>query len=434
MAQDTQDYPVVDAADKVTALIEGELKRTGGVFRLAPCWVGRPGIIVPGRRIKLRDIYFSQTVAVNERWLASATYADNGTYNSVCPPDHGFSYLVIDGRRVMLRRAFEVCPEAMLGSKTRKWDVLPKFFDNWDRIPNHLHPCQDHVRKGLVGKPESYHFPLELNMNPNNNPATPFGCDTSYSDEQVLHYLSGYFKGDNRLTDLCNTINLIAGTGYYTPPCTMHAPGSLVTYELQAASDVSSIPESRVKDMVMPADMLDRDLPCTVDKDGAQAVFEYLLSMVRCPNSGNADNFRREYFRPPVTVRRDNDGSQDFVIYRTGKASEAANPDLYSAKHTVVSQGAAYGLGERAPFGAIVLGGHGVLQVPGKAPVPVETAGIFHTRTQMGGDEVFVAACAAKSVEAHCRSVEDLSLYQHFASGANPESGSLRVPDYVPFS
>ena len=57
-----------------------EIERTGGIFRLAPAWVGRPGIIQPGRRIRLYDDYLRQDVAVNERWLASVTYADNGVY------------------------------------------------------------------------------------------------------------------------------------------------------------------------------------------------------------------------------------------------------------------------------------------------------------------------------------------------------------------
>jgi len=285
------DSPVVNEEADVRDLLERELERTGGLFRLAPSWVGRPGIIIPGRRLKLADIYISQDVAVNERWLASTTYADNGVYNKVCPEEHGLSYIETQEKRILLRRAIEVCPELMLGSSERQWNVLPKFFDNWGRIPNHLHPCQDHVRKGLTGKPESYHFPLELNTNSNDLPSTAFGVDVSYSDAEVLAYLRRYFKGDNRCTDLSVTLNLIPGTGWYTPPCTLHAPGSLVTYELQVASDVTCIPESRVDDMVMPPDLLDRDLPVTVAKDGEEAVFEYILSMLRCPNSGNGDSF-----------------------------------------------------------------------------------------------------------------------------------------------
>jgi hypothetical protein len=39
-----------------------------------------------------------------------------------------------------------------------KWDVLAKFCDNGNRIPHHLHPCDQHCKSGLSGKPESYHY------------------------------------------------------------------------------------------------------------------------------------------------------------------------------------------------------------------------------------------------------------------------------------
>lgn len=433
MTVDFRQFQVVEQENEVRHLVQSECERTGGIFRLAPTWVGRPGIIIPGRRIKLMDLYMSQDVAVNERWLASTTFADNGVYNKVCPEDHGLSYFVIRDKRVMMRRAVEVCPELLLGSPQKTWDVLPKFFDNWDRIPNHLHPCQDHVREGLTGKPESYYFPVELNMNPNAYPSTPFGVDSSYSDEQILSYLRMYFRGDNRLTDLCNTINLVAGTGWFTPPCTLHAPGSLVTYELQVASDVTCIPESRVKDMVMPPDLVDRDIPVTVQKHGEEKVFEYILSMVKCKNSGNRDNFRAEYFRAPAMIREEDEGKQEYVIYRTGKASVKKNPDLYSAKHTKVASGQRFEMKESGAFGAIVLGGHGSLQVEGKEPVQVESASIFPNRYAMGGDEFFVSAEGASKLQAQCDSFEMLSFYQHFASDSNPEATSLEIPEFIPF-
>lgn len=428
MAIDVRTLEVVGEDAGIADLVAREYDRTGGVFRLAPAWVGRPGIIVPGRRIKLADIYMSQEVAVNERWLASATPADNGAYNRLCPEDHGLSYLVVGEKRIQLRRALEVCGELLLGGADRAWDVLPKFFDNRGRIPNHLHPCQDHVREGLTGKPESYHFPIELNVNPNDFPATPYGVDPCFDDDQIRSYLRAYFQGDNRCTDLSRTINLVPGTGWFTPACTLHAPGSLVTYELQAASDVTCIPESRVDDMVMPPDLLDRDLPVSTNQDGREAVVEYILSMLRCPHSGNAENPRSEYFRPPTLVREEAAGSQWFVIYRTGKASEPENPDIYSAKRTRVRSGDRFEVSEPAAFGAIVLGGHGAVRVAGKEPVPVESASIYANRRQLGGDEIFVAAGAAANLEVSCRSYEDLSFYQHFASGAHPEAGSIPIP------
>lgn len=420
-------------SSQIRELVEQEAERTGGIFRLAPTWVGRPGIIVPGRRIKLADIYLSQDVAVNERWLASTTYADNGAYNHVCPDDHGLSYIVIGENLIQLKQALEVCPELMLGSRDKQWDVLPKFFDNWGRIPNHLHPCQKHVKEGLVGKPESYHFPVELNMNRNAFPSTSFGVDPSFTDAQILSYLRRYFTGDNQCTDLGQTINLMPGTGWYTPPCTLHAPGSLVTYELQAASDVTCIPESRVGDMVMPIDLVDRDIPVTLEKDGQEAVCRYILGMLRCDCSGNADNIRQQYFRPPVRIRADDTGRQDYVIYRTGRASEAVNPDFYSAKHSVVYSQSTMDVQERGAFGAIVLGGHGSISLPGKAPVAIESTSIFPNRYTLGGDEFFVTASAAKELRITCNSIENLSLYQHFSSETNPESTSLAIPEFIPF-
>lgn len=418
----------IDQAKAIRDLIEQEVERNGGIFRLAPAWVGRPVIVQPGRRIKLYDDYMSNEVAVNERWFSSVTYADNGIYNKVCPEDHGLSYIVIGEKKILLRDAFDAAGDILLDG--RKWDVLPKFFDNWHRIPHHMHPCDDHVRPGLVGKPESYYFPLEVNMPKNAFPATPIGVDSTYTDAQILGYLSRYFKGDNRLTDLANTINLIPGTGYFMPPCTLHAPGSLVTYELQVASDVTCIPESRVNDIMMQPDLIDRDLPVTIAKDGFDAVCKYMLSMIRCKNAGNGENFRKEYFRPPVLIRQEEGGSQSYIIYRCGKASLPSNPDLYSAKRTVIQPEKTFEISENAAFGAILMAGYGVIRVEGKEPVIIETATIFTDREQIGRDEFFVAACAAKNLRLECRSSEPLVFHQHFASGSNPEAGELKVPEY----
>jgi hypothetical protein len=413
-------------------LIEQEIERTGGIFRLAPTWVGRPGIVQPGRRIKLLDDDMSQSVFVNERWFASVTYADNGVHNRSCPEDHGLSYLVIGNNRVQLREALAYAPDMLLNGK--KWDVLPKFFDNWHRIPHHMHPCGRHVRPGLVGKPESYHFPVELNMNRNAFPHTAVGVDAVFSDTQIMSHLQRYFKGDNRLTDLSLTINLTPGTGYFMPPCTLHAPGSLVTYELQTASDVTCIPESRVNDMVMPPDLLDRDLPVSIERDGIDTVCAHLLSMLRCPDSGNAAHFRKEYSRPPVVLHEEAAGVQSYVIYRCGKASAPRNPDLYSAKRTVVHPGHTLAVREQAAFGGIVLSGHGAIRVEGREPLPLETAAIYVSRDDIGGDEFFVAACAAGKVRLECRSLERLALYQHFASDSNPQACTLAIPEFVPFA
>ena len=420
----------VTGGKAVRELVEMEMDRTGGIFRLSPAWVARP-MMLPGRRMKLADEYISQALSVTERWFASITCADNGAYNSLCPEDHGLSYIVAGDRRVSLRDAVQHAGDLLLGGRT--WDVLPKFFDNRNRIGHHVHPCQEHLRQGLLSKPESYYFPPELNMNRCEFPATAMGIDSTYTDEQIRRYLNRYSKGDNRLTDLGNLINLIPGTGWFMPPCTFHAPGSLVTYEVQAASDVCCVPESRVNDSVMDRGLLDKDLPVTVAKEGEDAVFEHILSIARCRNSGNGENFRQQYFRPPVCIFEEEAGRQSFIVYRCGKASDGHNPDLFSAKKTGVVSGCSLDLRENAAFGAVILAGHGRMWVEGKEPVPIETASMFPTRDHIGGDEVFIAAGAAGRVKVECKSLEDLSIYQHFASSSNPEAGRIAIPDYEPF-
>jgi hypothetical protein len=201
-----------------------------------------------------------------------------------------------------------------------------------------------------------------------------------------------------------------------------------VTYELQAASDVTSIPESRVNDMPMPPDLLDRDIPVTVKKDGFEKVCKYILSMIRCRNSGNTENFRREYFRPPLPVFKTKAGSQHFVIYGCGKSSARKRPDLYSAKKTSVKSDMTLEIGEKGAFGAVVLGGHGSISAKGKKPVSIESVSVFPDRDTAGGDEFFVAACAASELTICCESMEDLKIYQHFASGTNPEAANCAIP------
>ena len=206
-----------------------------------------------------------------------------------------------------------------------------------------------------------------------------------------------------------------------------------MTYELQVASDVTCIPESRVNDMAMPRDLVDRDIPVKIEKDGMEKVAQYILSMIRCRNSGNGKNFRSEYFRAPVLSREEREGAQKWVTYRTGMASEKENPDLCSAKKTTVNDGMTMELSENAAFGAIVLSGHGTVQVDGREALPVENVSMYPDRDSLGGDEFFVAPAAARSFRISCRSMERMAVYQHFASGSNPETRTLRVPEHVTF-
>ena len=78
----------------VAHLVEAEISATGGVLRLAPCWVPRD-FLQPGRRLKLHpdDLYAYglNRGGIDERWFASTTPAANEGRT----PDEGLSYVVV---------------------------------------------------------------------------------------------------------------------------------------------------------------------------------------------------------------------------------------------------------------------------------------------------------------------------------------------------
>src|SRR5262252_3554465 len=88
----------------VKSLVEGSLQETGGLLRLAPCWVPR-SFLQPGKRLKLHpdDLYAFglNRGGIDERWFASTTPAANENRT----PDEGLSYVVAGKRRFTLADA-----------------------------------------------------------------------------------------------------------------------------------------------------------------------------------------------------------------------------------------------------------------------------------------------------------------------------------------
>ena len=126
-----------------------------------------------------------------------------------------------------------------LYKKFGKWPMFSKFFDNKGPLPHHIHHRDEHAAKvGAMGKPEAYYFPPQLNNHGGDFPYTFFGLQPGVTKEQVKEALMNFTKGDNRITDLSAAYRLVPGTGWDVPPGTLHAPGSLCTYEPQMASDV----------------------------------------------------------------------------------------------------------------------------------------------------------------------------------------------------
>src|SRR5258706_2063634 len=89
---------------KVKPLVEAELEGTGGLLRLAPCWVPR-SFLQPGKRLKLHpdDLYAFglNRGGIDERWFASTTPAANENRT----PDEGLSYVGVGRQKFTLKKS-----------------------------------------------------------------------------------------------------------------------------------------------------------------------------------------------------------------------------------------------------------------------------------------------------------------------------------------
>src|SRR5258705_11053929 len=85
----------------VSSLVDTALEDSGGLLRLAPCWVPR-SFLQPGKRLKLHpdDLYAFglNRGGIDERWFASTTPPANENRT----PDEGLGYVVARRQRVHL--------------------------------------------------------------------------------------------------------------------------------------------------------------------------------------------------------------------------------------------------------------------------------------------------------------------------------------------
>src|SRR6476620_8560957 len=226
----------------VRKLVESALEETGGLLRLAPCWVPR-SFLQPGLRLKLdpKDTYAFglNRGGIDDRWFGSTTPAANDSRAE----DEGLSYIVHNGERCTLQNAVAELGGKIIGdaifSKYKKWPVYSKFFDNMGPIPHHMHQSREQAKLvGQEGKPESYYFPPQHNNTGTNFPYTFMGLNPGTTRAQVRKCLEDWNKGDNGILDLPQAYRLTPGSGWLIGSSMLQAPGSLATYEPQRGSDV----------------------------------------------------------------------------------------------------------------------------------------------------------------------------------------------------
>ncbi len=328
----------------------------------------------------------------------------------LAPEDEGMSYVAPTERRedmFLFRDAVDELGAAIIGDELKKtygtWPMYSKFFDYELPLFHHLH-LDDMAagRVGRKGKPEAYYFPPQLNNHLGTFPATYFGFDPDVTREQVRERLLGYLKGDNRITELSRAYRIELGTGWYTPPGVVHAPGSVLTYEPQWNSDVNSVQENVTSGEVYPRDFLVENVP----EDRKQDI-DYIVSLMDWEK--NVDpHYKAHFFRPPVACAQGEEGlSARWVVY--------ANPYI-GGKETTILPGRSARLREAAAFGCIIVQGFGRF-----GPFEAEAAGMLRFG-QLSGDEYFVSEAAAREgvTVSNASRWEPMVILQHFGPN-NPE-------------
>ena len=387
------------------------LSETNGIFRLAPNWVPR-SFLQPGRRLKLHpDHYYALGMnrgGIDERWFGSTTETANENRNH----DEGLSYCVAPtGEKFLLRDAVEELQGEIIGdsiwSKYGKWPVYSKFFDNMGPIPHHMHQNAEQAKRvGQEGKPESYYFPPQYNPTGNNFPYTFMGLEPGTAKEQVVKCLDDWNKGDNGILDLSKAYRLKPGTGWLIPPCVLHAPGSLCTYEPQWGSDVFGMYQNLVEGREVPRSLLTKDFPEEHHDDN-----RYLVDALDWEK--NVDpNFKDNNYLEPVVCTEGEGWADRWIVY-----GRVDGEQLFTAKELTLQPGAKCTITDPGAYSWITTQGDGRI---GSLRLQTPAMICFGELTE---DEVFVTAKrAAEGVEFENTGEGPLVGLRYFGPDAQPDA------------
>ena len=387
------------------ATIRETFDKGGRVFRLLPAFVPRR-FGTAGRRLRLHpDDYYALGMnrgSIKERWFSSVIAAMNGP---LAPADEGLSYVApFSGKpeeKFLLRDAVEELGADLIGAEFKArygtWPMYSKFFDYDGPLFHHLHLNDEAAgRVGLIGKPEGYYFPPQLNNHLGHFPHTYFGWAPETTKEEVRKRLLQYETMDNRITELSRAYRIELGTGWYTPPGVVHAPGSVLTYEPQWNSDVNSIYENVTAGEIYPYEFLVDHCPEDRKRD-----VDFIMSLMDWEK--NVDPYyKKRFFRPPLPCPHSGeDFIEKWILY--------AN-DYFGAKELTIQPGRTVAVKDPAAYGCIMVQGHG------KFGVYDAEAAIMLRFGRMSADEYFVSEGAAKegvAITNHSR-CEPMVILKHF--------------------
>jgi hypothetical protein len=264
---------------------------------------------------------------------------------------------------------------------------------------------------GRKGKPEAYYFPPQYNQIENNFPYTFMGLEPGTTRDDVRRCLENWNKGDNGILYLSRAFKLQQGTGWQIDPGILHAPGSLVTYEPQVASDVFAMFQSIVEGRAIDRSLLVKDVPAEKHHD-----LDFLVGLLEWDANVDPEFAKHNRVFPvasqPFEATEPRGFREQWVCYGTG---------WYSAKELTVLPKRTVTITDGAAYGIILTQGYGMF---GSLRVSTPAMIRFGDMTE---DELFVSAGAAEQgVRIENLSASDpLVILKHFGPG-NPDAEPLR--------
>jgi hypothetical protein len=280
-------------------------------------------------------------------------------------------------------------------------------------IPHHMHQNTAQAKLvGQEGKPESYYFPPQHNNVGNNFPYTFMGFEPGTTRAQVRKCLEDWNKGDNGILDLSRAYRLKVGSGWLIPPCILHAPGSLCTYEPQWGSDVFGMYQSLVEGREVPWALLVKDMPKERHHD-----LDFIVDQLDW--DGNLDpNFKENHYLEPVPVAEtQRDGYIDrWIVY-----GKVAGEQLFTAKELTIDPRAKVTIKDNGAYGLICVQGRGTInRQPLNSPKLIR----FDELTE---DEYFATETAARAgvTFENTSETEPLVCLRYFGPDANPDAPEM---------
>ncbi len=391
-------------------IIYSFFKESGGVLPLIPVFVPRR-FGTAGRRLRLHpNDYYALGVkrgSIKERWFSSVITAMNGPET---PPDEGMSYVNTDrcgGERITLKKFVDTLQGELIGEacyrRHNTWPMYSKFFDYEGPLFHHMHlGFAEAARVGKNGKPEAYYYPPQYNNYPGKFPHTYFGFTADTTKECLRMRLENYKKQDLRITELSRAYRIELGTGWYTPPGVVHAPGSYLTYEPQWNSDVNAVLENITDNEIYDESFLYENCPPEHWGDP-----DYVIAMMDWEK--NTDPLYKEhFFRPPVVLEKTDSYTEKQIVYGN---------EYIAAKELTVYPECTVRIPDDTAYGCVVVQGYGMLNDQRCAAATMLRFG------QKSEDEFFVsypAAAAGVTVTNQSR-YEPLVILKHFPAAQAQE-------------